>query len=130
RLLLVPGMVAAGDDVGAGVDELAVDCLGDAEAAGRVLPVDGDEVELPIANEAWQPVQHDRAPAAAYNVSDEEDEHACQDFRKSMTSRSVSTRSSRASRGVSGMALISCAAKAMPTAAIGFFARSALIVMS
>src|SRR5262249_20777927 len=102
-------MVAAGDDVGAGVDELPIDRLGDAEAARRVLPVDGDKVELPVANEARQPVEHDRAPAAADDVSDEEDAHACQDFRKSMTSRSVSTRSRRASRGVSGMASISCA---------------------
>ena len=41
-----------------------------------------------------------------------------------MISRSVSTRSRRASRGVTGTASISCAAKAMPTATTGFIARS------
>ena len=52
RLALIPGMIAAGDDVGAGVDELVIDRLGDAEAAGRVLAVDGDEIELPVADQA------------------------------------------------------------------------------
>ena len=69
-------MVAAGDGVGAGVDELLVDRLGDAEAAGGVLAVDGDEIELPVAHEPRQPLEHDGAPAAADDVADEENSHA------------------------------------------------------
>jgi hypothetical protein len=42
-------MIAAGDHVGAGIDDLVIDRLRDAEAAGRVLAVDGDEIELPVA---------------------------------------------------------------------------------
>ena len=76
RLLLVPGMVAAGDHVGAGIDELLVDRLGDAEAAGRVLAVDGDEIELPFGDELRQPLEQDRAPAAAHDVADEQNAHA------------------------------------------------------
>ena len=49
RLLLVPGVIAERDRVGAGVEQLLVDRLGDAEAAGGVLAVDDDEIELPVA---------------------------------------------------------------------------------
>ena len=76
RLALVEGVVAERDGVGTGVDQLVVDRLGDAEAAGRVLAVDGDEIELPVAPEPRQPLQHRRAPAAADDVADEEDAHA------------------------------------------------------
>ena len=40
RLLLVPGVIAERDGVGAGLDQLAIDRLGDAETARRVLAVD------------------------------------------------------------------------------------------
>ena len=65
RLALVPRMIAAGDDVGAGVDHLVVDRLGDAEAAGRVLAVDDDAIELPVALEARQALGHGRAARTA-----------------------------------------------------------------
>ena len=51
RLALVPGVVAERDGVGAGVDHLVVDRLGDAEAAGGVLAVDHDEIELPVGDQ-------------------------------------------------------------------------------
>ena len=123
RLLLVPGMIAERDGVGAGVDQFAVDRLGDAEAAGGVLAIDHDEIELPVADEAGQALGDDGPPAAADDIADEENAHA-QLPRKSITSRSVSTRSSRASRGVAGTAATSWAAKASPTAIIGLRARS------
>ena len=69
-------MIAASDDVGAGIDELVVDRLGDAEAAGSVLAVDGDEIELPVADQRRQSLEENRAPAAPDNVADEEDSHA------------------------------------------------------
>ena len=70
RFLLIPGVVAERDRVGAGVEKFAIDRLGDAEAAGRVLAVDDNEVELPVAHEARQPLAYDGAAAAADNVSD------------------------------------------------------------
>src|SRR5262249_51620141 len=75
RLLLIPGVIAAGDDVGAGVDDLVIDHLGNAEAAGGVLAVDRDEVELPVPPQRREPLEHDLAPAAADDIADEEDAH-------------------------------------------------------
>ena len=76
RLLLVPGVVAAGDRVGAGVDEVLVDRLGDAEAAGGVLAIDGDEIEPPVAHQPGQTLEQDGAAAASHDVADEENAHA------------------------------------------------------
>ena len=59
RLALVPGVIAERDGVGAGVDQLVVDRLGDAEAAGGVLAVDDDEIELPVGDQPRQPLEHD-----------------------------------------------------------------------
>ena len=75
RLLLVPGVIAERDRVGAGVDEFAIDRLGDAEAAGGVLAIDHDEIELPVANEARQALVDDGPPAAADDIADEENAH-------------------------------------------------------
>ena len=62
RLALVPRMIAAGNNVRAGLDHLVVDRLGDAETAGRVLTVDDHAVELPVALEVGQTVVHGRTP--------------------------------------------------------------------
>ena len=101
RLFLVPGMIAERDRVGAGLDQFVVDRLGDAEAAGGVLAIDHDEIELPVADEAGQALGDDGPPAATDDIADKQNAHA-QPTRKSITSRSVSTRSSRSSRGVDG----------------------------
>ena len=76
RLFLVPGMIAERDGVGAGIDEFAIDRLGDAEPAGSVLAVDGHEIELPVADQAWQALGDDGPPAAANHVADEQNPHA------------------------------------------------------
>jgi hypothetical protein len=76
RFALIPGVIAAGDGVRAGIDELLIDRFGDAEAAGRVLAIYGDEIELPVADPPGQAVEQHYAPAAADNVADEEDSHA------------------------------------------------------
>ena len=102
RLALIPGMIAERDGVGAGVDEFVVDRLGDAEAAGGVLAVDDDEIELPVGDQSRQPLADDGAPGAPDHVADEQNSHAFSDLAKSITSRSVSTRSSRSSRSVAG----------------------------
>src|SRR6202011_4433109 len=56
RLALVPGVIAERDGVGAGVEQVLVDRLGDAEAAGGVLAVKDDEIELPVGDEPRQPL--------------------------------------------------------------------------
>jgi hypothetical protein len=73
--LLVPGMIAERDGIGAGPGQVLVDRLGDAEAAGRVLGVDDDEIELPVADQSRQALQHDGAAAAPQYVADEQNPH-------------------------------------------------------
>jgi hypothetical protein len=68
-------VVAERDRIGAGIDELIVDDLGDAKAACRVLTVNDDEIELPIGNERGQPLGHDGPPGAADNVADKKNTH-------------------------------------------------------
>ena len=71
RLALVPGVIAERDGVGAGVDQLVVDRLGDAESAGGVLAIDDDEVELPVGYQARQALVDNCPPGAADDVADE-----------------------------------------------------------
>ncbi len=122
-------MVAERDGVGTGAGQVLVDRLGDAEAAGGVLAVDGDEVELPVAHQSRQPLHHDGAAATADDVADEQNPHVAH-APTSMISRSVSTRSRGASREVVGTSSTSWAAKAMPMAVTVFMARSLASVMS
>src|SRR6185369_507924 len=78
RLLLVPGMIAAGDHVGTRVDDLVIDRFRDAKAAGRVLAIDGDEIELPVSDQPGQALLHNRAPAAPDDVTKEKNTHISQ----------------------------------------------------
>ena len=75
RLLLIPGMIAAGDHVATGIDKFCVDGLRDTETAGRIFPIHGNEVELPIAQQARQSLEQDGAAATTDNVADEEYAH-------------------------------------------------------
>ena len=74
-LALVPGMVAEGDGVGAGRQDLVADRLGDAEAAGGVLAVDDDAVELPAVAKAGQALDHRVAAGPPDDVAEEEKTH-------------------------------------------------------
>ena len=69
-------MIAAGHRIGAGVEELLVDRLGDAEAAGGILAIHRDEIEPPVAHQPGQTLEQDGAAAAAHDVADEENAHA------------------------------------------------------
>jgi hypothetical protein len=73
RLALVPGMIAERDGVGAGIEQLLIDRLGDAEAARRVLAIDDDEIERPVPDQSRQAVRDRDAAAAADDVSDKQD---------------------------------------------------------
>jgi hypothetical protein len=83
-------MVAERDRIGADIEELLVDRLGDAEAAGGVLAVDDDKVERPVADEAGQMLRQNGAPRLADHVTDEKNaqDHV---LRKSNALVSVST---------------------------------------
>ena len=95
RLALVPGVIAERDGVGAGIDEIVVDRLGDAEAAGGVLAVDHDEVELPFGDQLRHPVEQDVAPAAADDVADEENSHVTPCGSRSRRARLAQDRAAR-----------------------------------
>ena len=90
RLALVPGVVAERDRVGAGVEQFLVDRLGDAEAAGRVLAVDDDEIERPVADHARQMFGDGIAPGPADDVAHKQNTQP-HELRKSNAFVSVST---------------------------------------
>ena len=71
RLALVEDVVAGGHDVGAGIEHLAQDFLGDAEAAGGVLAVDDDEIELVVGDQRRQPLDHGIAAGPPDDVAEE-----------------------------------------------------------
>jgi hypothetical protein len=75
RLALIPGVVAERDGIGAGIEQLLIDRLGDAEAASGVLTVDHHQVELPLGDQSRQPLEDDGAPGAADHVADEQNSH-------------------------------------------------------
>ena len=75
RLLLVEGVVAERHRVGAGLEQLLEDRLGDAEAARSVLAVDGDEVEAVAPAQSGQRIDDRLAARAADDVAEEEKSH-------------------------------------------------------
>src|SRR5580704_11229205 len=101
RLLLIPSMIAERDRIDADIDQFAIDSFGNAEAAGSILAIGHNQIELPVANEIGQPFVNERAAAASDNVANKKVAHA-HAFRKSINSFSVSTRSSGASKTVAG----------------------------
>ena len=122
RLALVPDVVAGGDAIGAGRDQLLQNILGDAEAAGGVLAVHDDEVEAMLL----------RSAAAARASTAARPERPTTSPRKSsltrrppsrISSRSVAISGRRTSCGSSGTASTSWQAKAMPARRNVFAAR-------
>ncbi len=75
-VLLVPDMVAGRHHIGARIDGLQKDVLGDAEAAGGVLAVDDDEVELQIGDQTRQAVPDGHPPGLAHHVTQKQKPHA------------------------------------------------------
>src|SRR5215468_7279144 len=129
RLLLVPGVITASDHVDTGIDEVLVDGFGDAEAARGVLAIERDEIEFPSLHERAEALEQIARPLRP-TISPIKRMRIRHVARQSMTSRSVSTRSRRTSRGVVGTLEISCAAKATPQAMMVLRARNAAIVRS
>ena len=96
------------------------------EAMTRGCPDNDDGMHT---EEGAETVEQNSAAAASHDIADKEDAHP-HAARQSMTSRSVSTRSRRTSRGVIGTFAISCAAKASPQTVMALRARRAAIVRS
>jgi hypothetical protein len=72
RFLLIPGVIAERDRVGAGIDELLIDRLGDPEATGGILAIDDDEVERPVLDHARQMFGYCGAAGLADDVTDKQ----------------------------------------------------------
>ena len=90
RFLLIPGVIAERDRVGAGIEQFLIDRLGDAEPAGGILAIDDDEIERPVADHARQMFGDGGAAGPADDVTDEENTQV-QGLRKSNILVSVST---------------------------------------
>ena len=73
--LLAPDVVAGGEHVHPGVEQLEGDLGRDAGAVGRVLAVGDHEVDGALFLERGKPPQERVAPRLAEHVADEEDVH-------------------------------------------------------
>ena len=73
---LVEGVVAERHRIGAGIQELLQDGLGDAEAAGGVLAVDDDEIELIARYQLRQAFDDRIAAGASDDVAEKEKTHS------------------------------------------------------
>ena len=76
RLALVEGVVAERHGVDPGGEEFLEDRFGQAEAAGGVLAVDDDEVEIPPRPQDRRLLDHRRATRTSDNVADEQEPHS------------------------------------------------------
>ena len=72
RLALVEDVIAGGHHISAGVDHPAKNLLGDAEAAGGVLAVDGDEIDAVVGDQRGQPLGDRVTAGASDDVAEEE----------------------------------------------------------
>ena len=74
-ILLVERVVAERDDIGAGIDQLVEDLLGDAKAAGRVLAIDDEEIELVAGAQLGDRVVGSLAARLADDISEKQQTH-------------------------------------------------------
>ncbi len=84
RFLLVPGVVAGGNAIGAGLEEIVKYFFGNAQATGGVFAVDDDEIEAMARNQAGQVVGHGLAACAADDVAEKQDLHGLAFMRGSL----------------------------------------------
>src|SRR5208283_5493217 len=75
-LPLVESVIAKGHGVDACGEELLKDRFGEAEAAGGVLAVDDDEIEIPPRPQQGRLLSHRRAAGASDDVADEQEPHS------------------------------------------------------
>ena len=72
ELVLIPAVVAEGDDGGAGAEEADAEARGEAAAGGGIFTIDDDKVGLKAFFEFWQEVGDGAAPGFAKDVAQEE----------------------------------------------------------
>ena len=72
RLALVEGVIAERHAIRAGLQKFVADGLGDAKAAGGVLAIDDDEIQLPELAQPRQPRQQGGTAGAADHIADEQ----------------------------------------------------------
>ena len=77
RLALIEHVIARRHHVGAGIEQLGQDRLGDAETAGRVLAVHHDEIERVALAQLGQMLDHGDASGSADHVSKKQHAHEC-----------------------------------------------------
>ena len=70
---LVPDVIAGGNHVDAGIEELVADLRGDAEAAGSVLAVDDDEIGRQFLAQRRYLAQDRLAPGPPHYVAQVQD---------------------------------------------------------
>ncbi len=75
RLLLVESMVTERHRIGPGIDQLGADRLRNAKAPGRVLAVDGDEIEPQALAQPWQMLKHGSPARPADDIAEEKEAH-------------------------------------------------------
>jgi len=68
-------VVAERDRIGAGIAKLVVDRFRNAEAAGGILAIDGDEIELPALAQFRQPARYRFAARPSDHVTEKEKAH-------------------------------------------------------
>ncbi len=63
-------MIAERHRIGARIDEVLIDRFGNAEPARRVLAIDDDEIQRPVANKAGQTLRDRGASGLADDITD------------------------------------------------------------
>ncbi len=118
RIPLIPNMVPGCDHIGARVEQVLENHLGDAKAARRVLAIHDDKIGGETLSKRGERFT-DRVPARpAQDVAEEEKPH----YQSSqvMTREGVRTISKGSSCGSRGIAANSCSSKATPMAMSGW----------
>ncbi len=88
QFLFVPDVIAGGDAIDAGLVQVGRDQRRQAEAVGRVLAVDDDEIEIELRAQRRQ-MRDDRvASGSADNVTEKKNLHAKRSTSCSVTSQS------------------------------------------
>ncbi len=87
RLALIEGVVAERHRVDADGEEFLEDRLGETKAAGCVLAIDDDEIEVPARAQKRNMFNDCRASRAPNHIADKEQPHQCSPTK--MVSRSV-----------------------------------------
>ena len=87
HFLLVPKMIAAGDDVHARIEEFVGGIDGDAGAAGGVFAVGDDEVEAKALSQLWKKLPERVPPGFANNITDKKQIHTAESIRQRPASK-------------------------------------------